>query len=181
MAAAGPAPASTFAPTIAAPAPNSARRDAFTPEIDAEVAVEGDYREVGARILQRFFRAKQQGAAWRELLANVPKLRQEYIDEAALRAGAASNPLYSDGMLAAREKLRHDPLVVQALDKAWETLLPPGRTVLARKAYYTMVTKRSSLPCRVCAPRRLRSRRRDVRLARRVHAHSRSRASSSWC
>ena len=73
-------------------------------------------RTAAAVRLQRFQRRKKEGDLWRQLLKDLPKLRADYIDEAALAAGAADNPLYSDMMLASREKLRADERVVAALD-----------------------------------------------------------------
>ena len=98
-------------------------------------------RTAAAVRLQRFQRRKKEGDLWRQLLKDLPKLRADYIDEAALVAGAADNPLYSDLMLASREKLRADERVVAALDAAWRSLLIPGRTTIARKTYMTMSRK----------------------------------------
>ena len=100
-----------------------------------------DARTQAAIRLQRFQRRKKEGNIWQQLLKDLPKLRADYIDEAALAAGAADNPLYSDMMLASREKLRQDEKVVAALDAAWRSLLAPGRTTLSRKTYMTMSRK----------------------------------------
>ena len=78
---------------------------------------------------------------WSALLAQLPKLRAAFIDEVAAAAGAADNPLYSDRMLALRDQLRDDPQVVAALDQAWLSVVPPGRTVMHRKVYYSFSRK----------------------------------------
>ena len=63
-------------------------------------------------------------------MKNLPKLRAAYLDPAAVAAGAASNPLYNDNALAAREALRTNPHIVGALDRAWLAFVPPGQSVL---------------------------------------------------
>ena len=110
--------------------------EAAPSEVDAEAR-----RTQAALFLQRYHRRKRDAVSWSTLLKELPKLRQTYMDETAVKAGAAANPLYSDRMLAAREKLREHPRVVEALDAAWEALLPPGRSTLSRKLYYTMARK----------------------------------------
>ena len=97
--------------------------------------------EEAATKVQRMYRNRSQRMSWQTLLKEIPKLREAYIDETALQAGAASNPLYSDRMLAAREKLRNDPIVVDAMDRAWESMLPHGRTSMPRRTYFTMARK----------------------------------------
>ena len=104
----------------------------------ADAPTDLERRSIAASVVQRTFRNRSSSIAWSTLLANVPKLRAAYIDQDAMAAGASSNPLYSDRMLAAREKLRDDPLVIRALDAAWESLVPAGRTTLSRKLYYTV-------------------------------------------
>ena len=122
----------------AVPAPVEAPVVGTAPVAAAEAEAE---REAAAIMLQRLWRRRSGAAAWRALLKDLPRLREAYLDTDALHAGATDNPLYSDRMLAAREKLRDDAVVVSALDAAWESLLPPGRTTLSRRVYYTMSRK----------------------------------------
>ena len=106
-----------------------------------EAAASKEIQEAAILRLQNYFRRKQQAQAWSKLLRDLPKLREGFMDEAARDAGAGDNPLYSDVMLIQREKLRNEPRVVQALDEAWASLLPPNCTTLSKKMYYTMSRK----------------------------------------
>ena len=91
--------------------------------------------------LQRFVRAKKENFGWTDLIKRLPELRRSYLDEAALAAGAADNPLYSGMALVAREALRTNPSVVAALDDAWNRCVPLGKTKMTRSLYYTFARK----------------------------------------
>ena len=97
--------------------------------------------EGAATRVQRMWRNRSQRMSWQTLLKEIPRLREAYLDENARQAGAASNPLYSDRMIAAREKLRKDPAIIAAMDRAWDSLVPHGRTTMPRKTYFTMARK----------------------------------------
>ena len=92
-------------------------------------------------LLQRAWKRKRENAAWHNLLKRMPELRNSYLDPAAISGGAESNLLYSDTMLAARELLRTNPVVVAAIDDAWSCLVGPTRNTLSRMTYYTMSRK----------------------------------------
>jgi hypothetical protein len=126
-------------PEASAPS-GSASATAMATEVDGG-AVVVDARTAAAVKLQNFVRRRKEMATWSTLIQQLPQLRDMYMDREALEAGAASNPLYSARMLATREKLRTDPLVIAALDCAFDSLLFPGRSSVSRKAYYTMSRK----------------------------------------
>ena len=63
------------------------------------------------------------------------ELKAMYLDEDALAAGAEGSELYTDEALKAREKLRRDPAVVAALEKAWAALVPEGSEGMDKLVY----------------------------------------------
>lgn len=120
------------APATAAPAASSS----YASALDEEQRIED-----AARLLQRFLRRRKENASWAALMKMLPQLRESYLDEAAISAGAGSNPLYSNVALAAREQLRTNPSVVAALDELWDSCVPFGGTLMERSLYYTMSRK----------------------------------------
>ena len=53
-------------------------------------------RTLAAKVVQRVWRKRDAGSSWAQLLGSIPKLREAYMDADAVKAGASSNPLYSD-------------------------------------------------------------------------------------
>ena len=75
----------------------------------------------------------------------IDRLHSTYLDEKALRAGAEDCEWYTDEMMIAREKLKHDRDVVEALQLAWERISPPSERlthedyiVMSRKIYLAL-------------------------------------------
>ena len=97
-----------------------------------------------AHIITRYARKHMQrkhgGKSMLSLWPSVDRLRFEQLDERALKAGAADCEWYTDEMLVAREKLKHDRVVVTALQKAWELIRPPA-DVLTHEEYILMSRK----------------------------------------
>ena len=133
----GSVPASVFYASAPAPTTPPPPPPITIPSDKPKAAPAKTYDEAIA-IIQRVWKRKK---TWSALLAQLPKLRAAFIDEVAAAAGAADNPLYSDRMLALRDQLRDDPQVVAALDQAWLSVVPPGRTVMHRKVYYSFSRK----------------------------------------
>lgn len=69
------------------------------------------------------------------------ELKAMYLDEDALAAGAEGSELYTDEALKAREKLRRDPAVVAALEKAWAALVPEGSEGMDKQMYWDTFRK----------------------------------------
>ena len=83
-------------------------------DADAEFHNSAEY--LGAlKILENAIRSRRLRRLWPDM----EKLQSRYMDQAALAAGAGSNPLYSNFALAVREGLRFAPEVQQALSHAW--------------------------------------------------------------
>ena len=70
------------------------------------------------------------------------QMKASLLDEKALKAGAADCIWYTDDNLIARERLKHDRDVVDALDRAWRLIRPHSEQidhedyiVMSRKIY----------------------------------------------
>jgi hypothetical protein len=124
------------APAWAAPAPSPLpplpRFTKKAPEVDPE-------RERAAMILQRLWRTRKFRMMWPSL----EKLREAFMDQRALAAGAAGNAFYSNTALAIREALRHAPEVSEATQVAWEACTEAAGTPsgLDFETYSTMCRK----------------------------------------
>ena len=83
-----------------------------SPELDA------------ARRLQRFIRSRAARRALRLITSKetIDKLKAMFLDDRAIKAGAASNPMYATGMLSARNQLRMDYHVISTLSRSWDTV-----------------------------------------------------------
>ena len=83
---------------------------------DAERAAEA------ARRLQRFVRSRASRRAFEAVTSKeaIEKLKRMFFDDRARKAGAESNPLYTTAVLSARNVLRTDVQVVEALEHAWK-------------------------------------------------------------
>eukprot|EP00325_Prymnesiales_sp_UTEX-LB-985_P031950 CAMPEP_0174738462 /NCGR_PEP_ID=MMETSP1094-20130205/69998_1 /TAXON_ID=156173 /ORGANISM="Chrysochromulina brevifilum, Strain UTEX LB 985" /LENGTH=215 /DNA_ID=CAMNT_0015941881 /DNA_START=34 /DNA_END=678 /DNA_ORIENTATION=+ len=116
------------------------KSDNFPPQDEDNDTVYARRINAAAAYVQRVYRRRRDNRAWGDLIRQLPELRSSYMDEAALRAGADNNPLYSDMMIAAREALRTKPAIIAALDEAWHSMVPHGHN-MPRKMYYTMSRK----------------------------------------
>ena len=63
---------------------------------------------------------------------------QAFLDDKALIAGAEDSIYYSSGMLLARQLLKRDEQVVDALRMAWKRCLPPGSDRLMYDEYVAL-------------------------------------------
>ena len=98
-------------------------------------------KQTAARMIQRNgkrFLLRCQGKGFLALWPSIHQLRGAYMDEAAVKAGAEDNPLYSDEMIVAREALKRHPDVLAALEYAWNSFIPEGETMMSRKMYLAM-------------------------------------------
>lgn len=87
----------------------------------ADVGIHTEIQVQAALRLQRYIRSRNAMRSLRSITSKeaIAKLKAMFLDDRAIRAGAASNPLYATGVLAARNALRTDPQVVEALSQAW--------------------------------------------------------------
>ena len=76
-------------------------------------------------IIQRVWRRKaRRSVRPRCLWPSLSRLKEMYLDEVALAAGADEGEYYTDEMIVRREQLRSSHLVVEALRVAWERIAP---------------------------------------------------------
>ena len=99
-------------------------------------------RWAAASVIQRCWKGRKARKLWR---GAVDKLRSAFIDPRAQAAGAEDSPWYTDAALAARDALREDKAVGNALDDAWRAVAEAsGRLelgTLIREDYLTMSRK----------------------------------------
>lgn len=125
------------------------RRASLGADVDVGLAAmrrwQAEQKANAALVIQRCYRGRtnrKQVTMWR---GAITKLRESFIDKAAIDAGATANPMYSDAALAARDALRHHPSVVDALEEAWVACKQAtgrrGISVLSREDYVTMSRK----------------------------------------
>jgi hypothetical protein len=100
--------------------------------------------------IARVIRARKARRAW---LTAIERARANFLDAAAVEAGASESKFYSLTALATRESLRSHPRVVEALHRAWSlvqaasrsepapTRRPESRASLSFAAYRTMYRK----------------------------------------
>ena len=67
------------------------------------------------------------------LWPSLPALRQLYLDEQAIAAGAKNSALYTDEAIVQREMLRSHPRVVSALDYFWESIPKEEATHISKE------------------------------------------------
>lgn len=107
--------------------------------------VQEERRWAAACTIQRCVRGKKSRANIDMWMGAVRKLRDSFIDERAVRAGVASNPMYSDANLAARDALRENETVLEALEDAWVACRNasgrPDATGLNQEEYFIMSRK----------------------------------------
>ena len=86
--------------------------------------------------VRSFLSSKGSDATSRAKWPKLWELRQLFMDDNAVEAGAEENKWYTDEMLLQRELLREHSLVTTALKDAWESLLPPGCRTMTKQAYW---------------------------------------------
>lgn len=101
--------------------------------------------EQAAITVQCVWRGRKRRAILSRWQQAVAELRTTYMDDRALKAGANSNPLYSDAALAARDALRTTTEVERALAAAWAACRAcvghADATGLTHDEYKTMTRK----------------------------------------
>jgi len=94
-------------------------------EWSQEKATDGAEATAAAAIIQRVWRRKaRRSVRPRCLWPSLSRLKEMYLDEVALAAGADEGEYYTDEMIVSREQLRSSHLVVEALRVAWERIAP---------------------------------------------------------
>ena len=96
----------------------------------------------------------------------INSLKQSYLDESALAAGAGDCEWYTDEMLIKRERLKHDPLVTATLQRSWDTCSQGG--AVSKDGYLEMIRK-IYLVLKARVPRRP-APRSPISIARRVRS-----------
>ena len=95
------------------------------PKWSQEKATDGAEATAAAAIIQRVWRRKaRRSVRPRCLWPSLSRLKEMYLDEVALAAGADEGEYYTDEMIVRREQLRSSHLVVEALRVAWERIAP---------------------------------------------------------
>ena len=67
------------------------------------------------------------------LWPSLPVLRQLYLDEQAIAAGAKNSALYTDEAIVQREMLRAHPRVISALEYFWESIPKAEATHISKE------------------------------------------------
>jgi hypothetical protein len=115
-------------------------------------------KEMAASTVQRVWRTRKQhkrGKSMLSLWPSLPALRQLYLDEQAIAAGAKNSALYTDEAIVQREMLRTHPRVVSALDYFWESIPKAEATRISKEEvrrarlsrFLAGATRESWLPC----------------------------------
>ena len=100
--------------------------------------------------LQRLIRSRAAMRSFRAITTKeaIAKLRGMFIDDRARKAGADTNPLYANAVLASRNALRTDLLVVQALAHFWTNVnLAAGGSNGLNFDQYCVMSRKLYLAC----------------------------------
>lgn len=96
-----------------------------------------------ALMVQRCWKSKANRSRGRALLSlwpNLASLKQLYLDDEAVAAGAKTSSLYTDEAIIQRELLTHHPLVQEALARLWASVPRTGDD-LTKDEYMTIARK----------------------------------------